>query len=135
MKKILLLTFALLSIFSVSASYKFLEFKDAEGTSVYVYTQGLTIKVDGQDFAISNSNDQSLTLDWGNLAMMKFTNSDESNSIKEINFEDEEVSVYSLDGFYHGNYVSARDAANSLENGVYIIKVKSGKSVKIVVNK
>ena len=136
MKKILLCLFVGLVAFSASAaSYSFMQFTDKDGNSQYVSANGLTITIDGASLVVTNSSGDELTFEAADLVSMKFTNSNGSNAIKTISFENGEVEAYGLDGLYAGKYQTVDEAKNSLSNGVYVLKNGQGETIKIVVSR
>lgn len=133
MKKFLLFVLVLWGCFEASASYKYLLFTTKDGSTAVISSEGLVIDVNGSELKVSNAVGSELILNSQNLLSMQFTNDDGSNAIHSISFDNEEVSVYTIDGLYSGHYNSINEARLSLPKGVYVVKNEKGDSVKIIV--
>ena len=136
MKKLLLLSLLTIVWMSVKAetSYKYLEFKTTENTSIVVETEGLEMTVNNGILSLSNASGQKMNIDTSTLVAMQFT--DNSTAINNIAVDsDTRVQVYKLDGIVVGTFTNVSNAIKMLAPGVYILKSTKGQTVKIMIGK
>ena len=113
-------------------TYPYLTFQKADGTTVSIKVDSLTMTFSDGKLVVSNGTDgQELTV--AELSSMYFSTSD-ATGIKEVAISDVdgEVEAFSLQGVSYGKYASLQVFKDKATPGVYVVK-GNGKTQKITV--
>lgn len=116
-----------------ASAFNYMEFKYADGTTKTLESEGLTILVNNGKLVVSNTKGEKMDVEASLLASMQF--SDQAGGVKTVNFENYAVEAFSLSGISFGRFISPKEAYNSLDAGIYLLKGDDGETIKIVVNK
>ena len=130
MKKLILMFFLLLSVGIASANYNYMIFVTDTGEHFSIDSSGLTIKID-DDKVIATTGNEILEFYSASLSQMYFSNVTTTSVLKLETLENSGAIVYSLDGIAMGKFTSLDEIRDVLPNGVYLLKLSDGSSLKI----
>lgn len=133
-KKLLLLCVMISSAFAMMADYSALTFTDNTGSKLSVSTANLVITIsDGQLKAVGGEGSLEFTLT--DLVSMEFTDDPNVAGVSAPGAEGGAVALYTLDGREAGRFSTIEQAQRQLEDGVYIVKLANGGTLKIYLKK
>lgn len=116
------------------ADYNYLDFKYADGNVKSLKTEGLIIRIDGSELQVTNSVNESLTVNASLLTSMQLVN-ESAGVVSILSSSYGPIEIYNLNGISMGKYENANDATSLLPQGVYVIKKANGETIKLLVNK
>lgn len=127
--------FAMLALFGTAMSAQTslkMAFQTEDGVTHTIDAKSLSMSIAGDKLIASNGGEK-LEFELPKLTQMYFTS--ETAGIKLIPFSMSEgnISAYTLDGKYVGNFSSTEQALANLSPGVYIVKNSDNKCIKIAV--
>jgi hypothetical protein len=120
MKNVFLLLAVCCTLLAQASSYNYLVFTNISGAKTAFGVSNLTLKVEGTDLKVTNTNG-TVNLVLTDLASMQFSNDDTTTRLDNVLNADTDVQVFSVSGATIGSYHSLMEAVQILEAGVYVI--------------
>ena len=121
MKKIfLLMAISLCALSARAGDYAYLVFTNTSGVNTVLSVADLSCKVNGNALEVTNST-ENLSFELTDLASMEFSKDGTTSAYENVLNADEPVQVFSPTGTNLGRFESLREAARSLDKGVYVI--------------
>lgn len=120
------MTSVLMSLAYADEGFETLVFKSATGESYCVDTRGLEMYFKDGKLTFSNTE---LTIPVASLVSMEF--SDNSGVGETLSDSDGTIEVFTVDGIRKGEFSSLQDANGALKKGLYIVRLRDGKTFKI----
>lgn len=120
MKNVFLLLAVCCTLLAHASSYNYLVFTNTSGAKTSFGVSNLTLKVEGSDLKVTNTNG-SVNLVLTDLVSMQFSNNDITTGVENVLNADKTVQVFSVSGATIGSYGSLMEAVQMLDAGVYVI--------------
>lgn len=120
MKNVFLLLAVCCTLLAHASSYNYLVFTNTSGAKTSFGVSNLTLKVEGSDLKVTNTNG-SVNLVLTDLVSMQFSNNDITTGVENVLNADKAVQVFSVSGATIGAYGSLMEASQMLDAGVYVI--------------
>lgn len=135
MKKLFLpLILYVMAVLGASAQYSSLVFTTDKGEELSIPVSNLVITISGENL-IAQSDNQKLEIPTNSLTKMQFGDADNTGVANITESVNGPVELYTLEGKSAGSFGTFDAARLALEDGVYIVKLADGNSLKIYIKK
>lgn len=117
-------------VLGASANYYSLKFITDEGNEFLIGLENLAITVEDQNVIADNGE---MKLEWNATTLVSMEFSEETAGVDKATLQqvNADATFFNLDGTVAGTFSSLEAAKSALQEGVYVVRLTDGKSLKI----